>query len=403
MKPRARLLALPLLALLTPCAGRLPPCPADGGPTWRELTNTRFQLRTDLDEPDARALLPDLERLETGLLTALHAPNGFVPPRLPVVAVARGWTDFTDRNVEGFFTRALFRPLVVFRADGDLRFQDAIKHELAHAFTLAVVPHQPPWLAEGLASYFETLEIDPDRGTVTIGRPPSERLSLLQRLGLSGIEEVMAASEVGENRSGFYATAWITVHYLMNRHAQAFLAYHQQLRAGAPPAAAWSSAFGSLTPAALGAEVRNYLDGGQYELLVFKTPSPAADPITAVTMSDADVHVERALLFAWGDRLRQAPNRSSDTTALVRRELAETMRQDPSHVRGWALRAFALDEPPDPQQARLIAERHGSDWLAWMVLAQALTKNPVGDGARDALARARELARGDTSVALPAP
>jgi hypothetical protein len=379
----------------------MPPCPADGGPTWRELTSAHFQLWTDLDEQDAKEIMPTLEWLEAGLLVALHAPPEFRAPRLPVVAIARGWNDFTDRNVEGFFTEALFRPLVVFRGDGDLRFQETIKHELAHAFTRLVVPNQPLWLAEGLATYFETLDVDREQGTVTVGRPAAQRLSMIQKFGLSGVEEMMAAKHKGENPAGFYATAWVTVHYLMNRHAQTFLAYQRLLQQGVPADNAWARAFGPLTPKALALEIRGYLDGGQYELLVFKLPVPPPAPITATAMRDADVHAIRALLLLRGDHLRPAGEQSGAAETAARRELAETLRQDPNHVAGLALRAFELNLPSPPQRAREVTERHGSNWLAWMVLADSLRTTQGDDAARDAFSHARDLARQDVSIVLP--
>src|SRR6185436_10623701 len=96
---RAVVVAGPLLLALVPtCAGHLPPCPAAGGPAWAELT--------------------DLEQLQAALLTVFGVPPDLDTGRLPVVVVDRGWTDFSPRQVEGFFTQALFQPLVVMVAGG---------------------------------------------------------------------------------------------------------------------------------------------------------------------------------------------------------------------------------------------------------------------------------------------
>jgi len=43
-----------------------------------------------------------------------------------------------------------------------------LTHELTHAITYGYLPDQPPWFAEGLANYFATIRIAPDRSS-----PPS--------------------------------------------------------------------------------------------------------------------------------------------------------------------------------------------------------------------------------------
>ena len=171
-RPRAVVVAGPLLLALVPtCAGHLPPCPAAGGPAWTELESPHFRLRTDDDSAAARAALTDLEQLQAALLTVFGVPPDLDTGRLPVVVVDRGWTDFSPRQVEGFFTQALFQPLVVMVAGGELHRQELIKHELVHYLSHMVMERQPRWLAEGLATYYATIEYDEDAGRITVGRP----------------------------------------------------------------------------------------------------------------------------------------------------------------------------------------------------------------------------------------
>jgi hypothetical protein len=177
--------ALLPLALAAGCAGHLPPCPAAGGPAWTELEGAHFRVRTDGGAAAGRATLEDLEQFQAALLTVFGAPPTYDTGRMPVVVVDRGWTDFAPFRVNGYFTRALFQPLIVVSAGSDLFRQEVVKHELVHHFSHIVMPRQPLWLSEGLATYYQTLEYDPTEGLITVGRPPPDWLRLAQRVSAS--------------------------------------------------------------------------------------------------------------------------------------------------------------------------------------------------------------------------
>ena len=82
------------------------------------------------------------------------------------------------------------------------------------------MPVQPPWLGEGLASSFQTLEYDPDKGEVRVGEPPLDLLRVAQNGPIVPLPELLAATKIDGDRTVFYASAWATVHFLMNRHAR---------------------------------------------------------------------------------------------------------------------------------------------------------------------------------------
>ena len=282
-------------------ASRAPaPLPAAGGPAWRELQSAHFRLRTDEDRDDAQAALSALEQFQAALLTVFRAPPDLPTGALPVLVVRNGWTDFADRQIEGWFTTALFQRLIVMQATQGLGGQETIKHELVHYLTAKVIPGQPPWLAEGLATYFQTLEVNAENSQVTVGRPPADLLRVVQGTSLMSVPEMMAAKQVPSERSLFYASTWATVHFLMNHHLDEFRAYEAALRDKVAPAEAWTKAFGALTPAALEAEIRAYLDGGQYALLIFPFVPAPGKAVPQRMLSDAEVHATRALLLLSG-------------------------------------------------------------------------------------------------------
>src|SRR5262245_34804553 len=120
--------ALALFVAPAACLGHLPPCPAAGGPAWTELQSAHFRLRTDEDAAAARTVLTDLEQLQAALLFVFAAPPDLDTGRLPVVVVDRGWTDFAVREIDGYFTQALFQPLVVMPSRSQAFQLQVIKH-----------------------------------------------------------------------------------------------------------------------------------------------------------------------------------------------------------------------------------------------------------------------------------
>jgi tetratricopeptide (TPR) repeat protein len=396
--------AAPLLAIAAvSCAGHLPPCPAAGGPVWIEIQSPHFRLRTDLNGNVARVVLADLEQLEAALLTVFGVSPDVDMGKVPVVVVKHGWTALTSFRVEGYAGFALFQPLVVMVAGGQLQQQEVIKHELVHYLTALVMPRQPRWFAEGLATYFETIDVD-DTGRITVGRLPDHRFRGALSVSTSTIESMFAATDFGNDASNFYAASWLTMHYLMNHRADALKAYEEALRRDASFETAWSAAFGAQTPAQVAKDVARYLtSGGKYAELIYRSrPYKTAWPVQR-PLSDADAHATRALLYitAAGRGAGSAEERAEarSTAALAaKRELDEAFRQDPDHVAAWAILHWHLSAPIDLERAAAATRKNPSDWLAWLLLAKAHAERNDAAGREKALARATELARADLSI-----
>jgi hypothetical protein len=404
---KAALLALSAAA--ASCFGHLPPCPAAGGPAWTELESAHFRLRTDEPPAQARAALTDLERLEAALLFLFEAPPDLDTGRVPVVLVDRGWTDFAPRQIGGYtFGSVLFQPLIVMASVSALAREELIKHELVHYLSLQVIPRQPPWLSEGLATYYQSIEYDAASGRVTVGRPPPDLLRVAQQFRAASVESIFSARAIdGDDASHFYADAWLTVHYLMNHRRTALNSYEDALHDGASLEAAWTEAFGAQTPAALALEVQRYLDGGQYALLTYHLPAREPPAAAERRLTDADVHATRALLYLTGAQTRaDAPELAIAPEAPLagaRREVEAALRQDPDHVVAGAIAHFVLKAPLDVAKAAALSQRHGDDWLAWLLLAVAREEHGDRDGSKRAGLKALELSRSDRSIQLRGP
>jgi hypothetical protein len=367
------------------------------------LESAHFRLRTDQDAAAGRAALTDLEQLQAALLRVFGAPSDLDTGKLPVVVVDRGWTDFAPRAVDGFFTFALFQPLIAMAAGNELHRQDVIKHELVHYLSRKVMPRQPLWLEEGLATYYETIEYDADAGRITVGRPSSLRLPTAQQTGTDTIERMFTATAIDrEDTARFYAAAWITVHYLINHREVALRGYQKALAAGASPDAAWAAAFGGQTPAQLAADVRAYVDGGRYAVLIYKFPPPKVAAPVERRLTDADVHATRALLYVTGTGLPEVEGsvRRDDLRLGARREIDEALRQEPHHVRSLAIAHWMLGVPVDLEQATAASSANGDDWLAWLLVAEARGARRDSAGQLEAATRVIEITSHDRSIAI---
>src|SRR5262249_11687552 len=151
-----------------------------GGPAWTELTSEHFTLWTDAPIGRARELMREMENLRQVVIgTAFRSVAG--PGRSLVIALR-------DDEVHGYiapqfgaissppYGNPIRQGLILLPAESKNQADEITEaHELTHVISHAVIHHQPRWFAEGLAKYFETIQIDRSAGTVDLGRAPGEQ------------------------------------------------------------------------------------------------------------------------------------------------------------------------------------------------------------------------------------
>ena len=372
-------------------------CPGQGGPSWRELTSEHFSLSTDLDSGEAREAVQDLEDFRA-LLIATAWPRVVVPGgRLRVVIVSRerDWRAFEESR-DGFYTEALFQPFIALRAGGSDQTRLRIRHELTHHLSRFYVEKQPEWLAEGLATFFETLAYDCSSGEVLVGLPQPGHLQLLAQQGPLRVAEALDGSLKEQDTLVFYALSWLMVHYFISREREDFTRYMRGLDSGLPHDQAWRRAFPDLDPETLRAELRGYARNGGAKVISRRFPAPDF-AVEERPLPDADVHALRALLYMRGLAAEALPQARAE----ARRELAEAFRLDPNNVLAHAVRDFALADPADlPAAQRLTADLPDS-WLAWMSLYRAAGGDLTRPLSRRAAVNAARLAAPNPSIKLP--
>jgi hypothetical protein len=291
--------------LLFACAHvpRRAECSAHQGNSWRELTSAHFTLKTNVDSKTAQETILQLERSRSALLWAWQGKVN-PPTRLEAILLQtrEQLREFAPRQA-GLFVIDGEGPLIVLagESDGlsDRANSEHVHHELAHYLSSYALLRQPRWLAEGLASYLETTH--PYWDQVRMG---DVNLPLLRwnhhhvRVSWDDLWSWKdSATLSNEELQSHYATSWLWVHFLFNRHLEEFTDFQARLGRAEQPREAWRAAFGHIAHAELEKELEHYLELGTYSAWLFPMPTIPAD-LNERPISDAEVHIIRARMWS---------------------------------------------------------------------------------------------------------
>ena len=220
-----------------------------------------YSLYTDVPSDEASEAVLRMEKMATEYQSRLE--KLFVikaRQRMPFVlfSKAEDYRNFGfDPDSAGVFTGdALF--VVVKRDAAEViseRTWRVMQHEGFHQFAATVIRYSlPPWLNEGLASYFEEAIFTGD-GMVSGVIPRRRAQQMVQGLNSGrfvSIPKMMTMSQESWNtklEGANYDQAWAMVHFLANaeegKYRGPFLRFLQSLARGSSREKAWTETFGS--------------------------------------------------------------------------------------------------------------------------------------------------------------
>ena len=359
--------AVVAMAAIAACA-TVPPCPERGGPVWRELTSEHFVLRSDLPLDEATDVLRTLEETRAAMLASVWRGEAGPLGRTQAIALSspREFAAFTGPLIGGMHLQhPPFRPtLVLGAADAT---QSAAKHEVAHELAFSVLPVEPPWYAEGLAGFLQTIRYDRAQGDAYVGEPAEDLYRYFSTGGPMDLDRLLGRVPDDPFQAvQFYATSWLLVHYLFNKRFDGWQRLTDRLARLEPGRAAFLAEFPDLSGDGLYRTLIDYARGGQYTVL-----RPRVAPWTATprvrTMADTEAHGARAYLY-WALRDRN----DEITDATLRTEIDEGLHGPAPSVDALAVAFYGPDAHVKQRRAELAAlatRTHPESWMSWLMAA----------------------------------
>lgn len=287
---------------------------------WYELRSQHILLTTDLPLDSAQRYIRELEQAWRALITmyVVIAPWA-APPDTPFVVVLLGsCTDYHTigpKNSTGVeFPSSLFNSeRVVVTCEPFGANHSIFLHELTHVLNARCIPLAPRWVNEGLAMYFETMDVADGRAVV--GKLPPYRDYLWRTPALlPKLPEVLALDGQAfrdDQNARYYLAAWKLVHLLNNTTADyqnRFRAYLAMLNGERAAKDAWEQAFHGVPLERLAHEYSSYQDTPRLRLWTarYRPENPADATVRRLRAGEA--HVVWAQLLSkvdWRDALRQ--------------------------------------------------------------------------------------------------
>jgi tetratricopeptide (TPR) repeat protein len=369
------------------------------------VETAHFRLSTDLSGPAARRAAMELERSRRALLSLWGAELD--PPGRVEAIVLRSRDELArfsdDPELTGFATATPQGPLLVaagqaYALGEEVSLGSVHHHELAHHLSRYVLVRQPRWLAEGLASFLETVALKDGGGQAELGRVHPAHVRWIRQHGhlpFQRLWELEGAALAGPERTSFYASSWLWVHYLISRQRARFNDLQRRLSRAEDPPEAWQQAFQGVSDDELERDLRLYLAEGRWAVLTFEIPE-VPPQLRERTLSDADVHVVWARLWQVTPSGRPGDHRRYQ----ARQEIREALRQEPSHAAALLMQA---EEEPDTgariAQARALVRARPDRPEGWSFLASLLSLSGAEPPDRGSvLVRAVELAPDDPAA-----
>ena len=212
-------------------------------------------------------------------------------------------------NLAAFFQRGSDENLIVLALPGTNKAfteMEVIFHEYTHLLFRHNDRIWPLWIKEGMAEVYSTFETTGHNAR--IGNPIGHHLRLLAQQPLLPLAELFAVAHNSpqyneRDRQGiFYAESWLLTQFLMAGDNPAYQARFRQftplLRQGQFPEPAFTNAMQTTLPA-MEAELRCYLQRGQFTPIELVLPTDISSPVTLTTRSLTPVET----YFRLGDEL----------------------------------------------------------------------------------------------------
>ncbi len=298
---------------------------------WLKVRSKNFRLVGNASEKDIRGVAANLERFREifrQFFTEVNF-NAAIPVNVVVFKGDESFPDFRPLNEDGkktdsaagYFQSGESANYIVLSVN-DKKTPDyrPIFHEYIHSLINDKLGRSniQPWFNEGLAEYYETLQIENDR-QATLGDWREDHLLLLRESKLIPFEAFFETDYYSLRRQGnhgaglFYAQAWALTHYLMHgdngaRNSQ-LNKYTQLVLSGKSQRYAFTEAF-QTDYQAMERELKKYIEQKNFRAPAvaanFKDKSVFDGEMQSAPASEAEAKIVLGDLLYQSDRLPEA-------------------------------------------------------------------------------------------------
>jgi hypothetical protein len=287
---------------------------------WETVRSNHFVVHTDAGRIVAEAIVSRFEDTYQALSRAFFAQVQVKDVEALVFADASEYDTVFGRDTAGRFIPGLgpTGSLLVIKLQTQ-RPDRVVAHELVHRFVDAVHPRLPNWMDEGIAMFFQSIEVRDDE--LLVGESPRRVTThgFAEAGGVSfrDLVKVPLVDLYGPDARFYYAAAWALVHYLMTgaegkyraRFSALLLAMEQAHRQGHSAEVAFAEVYPDIPLATLDDEVerltRNLNRPGVETLLVLPFQRRPAEAITRKPARREEI--EALVEGAWARRLNPPP------------------------------------------------------------------------------------------------
>ena len=238
---------------------------------WRRAETSRFVIHGPVSEAVLRDYAVRLEDFDMVLRFMHGLPIDAAPPRKLDLYLVRGTPGLrrampdADETLKGYYV-ANATGIACVATVGRVKEagnDDVMLHEYVHHFMKQYFNYAyAPWLVEGYAEYFMTMEFSDD--SIVVGKLNANRASWLMGENWIPLDKLITERpHVGDPKwANYYPQAWLLTHYLMSdpaRYAQ-LQAYMKAVGGGASSVQAMEAATGK-SLVALQKDLHDYTRG----------------------------------------------------------------------------------------------------------------------------------------------